>query len=132
MSEMHLTEPRLATDFAARVLERVDVIVARRRRIRRVVAGGVAIGFVAAATTILGTDLFPGSKTSTPRREPVYVETASDFEYPPARAGGPADALGYLLPDAAPLSRFAAEYSDATDNAGNGEDVLGDESEGLR
>ncbi len=131
MSEMHLTEPRLATGFAARVLERVDVIVARRRRIRSVVAGGVAIGFVAAAT-ILGTGLYPGSKTSTPQREPVYVETAAEFEYPPARAGAPADALGYLLPDAAPLSRFAAEYSDATDNAGGGEDVLGDESEDLR
>jgi hypothetical protein len=131
MSDMHVTEPRLATDFAARVLERVDVIVARRRRVRNVVAGGVAMGFVAAAT-ILGTGLFPGSKTSTPRQEPVYVETASDFEYPPARAGAPADALGYLLPDAAPLSRFAAEYSDATDNAGSGEDVLGDGSEDLR
>jgi hypothetical protein len=128
---MHLTEPHLATDFAARVLERVDVIVARRRRVQQFVAGGVAIGFVAAAT-ILGTDLFPGSKTSTPRREPVYVQTASDFEVPPARAGAPADALGYLLPDAAPLSRFAAEYSDATDNASSGDDVLGDESEDLR
>ena len=131
MSEMHLAEPRLATDFAARVLERVDVIVARRRRVRRVVAGGIAIGFVAAAA-ILGTDWFPGSKTAAPRREPVYVETASDFEFPPARAGGTADALGYLLPDAAPLSRFAAQYSDATDNAGSGEDVLGDGDEDLR
>ncbi|HWE06628.1 MAG TPA: hypothetical protein VG274_07960, partial [Rhizomicrobium sp.] len=115
-----------------RVLERVDAIVARRRRIRRVVAGGVAIGFVAAAMAILGTEVLPGSKTPAPRREPVYVETASDFEFPPARAGGPADALGYLLPDAAPLSRFAAEYSDATDNAGSGEDVLGDGNVDLR
>lgn len=131
MSDMHVTEPRLATDFAARVLARVDVIVARRRRVRSFVAGGVAVGFVAAAT-ILGTGSLPGSKTSTPQREAVYVETASDFEYPPARATAPTDALGYLLPDAAPLSRFAAEYSDATDNAGNGEDVLGDENDDLR
>lgn len=131
MSQIHLTEPRLATGFAARVLERVDVIVARRRRVWRVVAGGAVIGIVSAAT-ILGTGLFPGSRPSTPGREPVYVQTASDFEFPPPRAGGPADALGYLLPDAGPLSRFAAEYSDATDNAGSGEDVLGDEDEDLR
>ena len=131
MSDMPVTEPRLATDFAARVLARVDVIVARRRRVRSFVAGGAVIGLVAAAT-ILGTDLLPVSKTSTPQREPVHVETASDFEYAPARAAGPTDALGYLLPDAAPVSRFAAEYSDATDNASSGDDVLGDENEDLR
>jgi hypothetical protein len=124
--EMQLTGPRLPADFAIRVLERVDVVVAHRRRVRGVVAGGAGILCVAVAM-LLGTGLFPGSQTSAPRREPVYVASVQDFELPPARPAGQTDALSYLLPDAAPLSRFAAEYSDATDGAGSDEDVLGDE-----
>ena len=60
----------------------------------------------------------------------MSITTLEHF-YQEISANAP-DGLGYLLPDAAPLSRFAAEYSDATDNAGSGEDVLGDGSEDLR
>jgi hypothetical protein len=128
--ELHLIAPRLGPDFAKRVLERADVVVARRRQIRRMIAGSAAASVVAVAV-VSGADVFLTGRTPAPRREPVYV-AASDLEFPTARRDDQANALSYLFPDAAPLARFAVQYSDASDGAGTDEDVLADENRGLR
>jgi len=124
-NEMKQSEPRFRPDFAAQVLREADLLMMRRRRARRVLAGtGTAI--VAFIAIVSGGILLPLKETA-PRLEPVYVAGAAP---PAARQGDQSDPLLYLFPDAPPLAGFAAQYSDATDNDVSDGDPLVDQDDG--
>ncbi|HEY2445481.1 MAG TPA: hypothetical protein VGI20_07065 [Rhizomicrobium sp.] len=124
--QTHSTEAPLSAGFATRVLRKADVEIARRR-IRRIVAG--SMGVLAIAVISTGAALF--STRIAPPQGPVVAE-ASNLEGPAARADDRADPLDYLLPDAAPLAQFAVQYSDATDGAVAGDDILGEQDADFR
>ncbi|MGH6879082.1 MAG: hypothetical protein ACREHV_17115 [Rhizomicrobium sp.] len=120
MNPNEMPEPYLSPDFAARVLLRSDVLRARRRT---VVAGVAAASFAAiAAVAWTGFSRLPDASEA--RREPVTVTVAAAS---PANQAEEAAALSYLFPDAGPVARFAAQYSDATDNASDGTDLFADQ-----
>lgn len=106
--------PRLSPDFAARVVRRADAVRARRRRVRRALAGA-AIG--AAGAIAIGLSL-PSSHSP---RVPVQLsETAAvgstnaEWVLLPSSSDS-ANPLGYLFPEVAPLAGFVNRYSAVVD-----------------
>jgi hypothetical protein len=101
----------LRVDFAERVLERADLLIARRTLIGRAIAGVAVPAFASVAI------LSWMAMHDVP--QPPHRRAASDQV---ALADAPADiqsdetdALDDLFPDAAPVARFAAQYSDAAE-----------------
>ena len=119
MSTNDIAEPRFGPDFAARVLQAADIAVARRRGFRRTAAGAAAAALmltgVVAWTSLSGTpdEVRLG-------REPAYVIASTT----PAASNGQSDPLAYMFPDAAPVARFATQYSDESDDAAADSDML--------
>ena len=105
-------DPVLSLDFAERVLARADVLVARQRRIRRIGGGIVAAGFVSVA--VISWTAVSGMMQSPARHSGSAVIVASDSTE--LAQADDNDALSDLFPDAAPVARFATEYSAAADD----------------
>jgi hypothetical protein len=103
-------EPVLSADFAERVLARADVTIARRRVARRVMFGFVAFSLVSAG--VISWAAMSGSRQLIVP-QPAAQAVASLDATTEAQTDEP-DALSALFPDAAPVARFAVEYSDAT------------------
>lgn len=111
------TEPRLGPNFARGVLERADVIIARRRRIRQ--AAGVAGASIVAVLGLLVarsqmTDVkAPGTSPTeiTARADDATIESLAATERQ--------DALGFMFPDAVPVARFADSYADTMSGSNN-------------
>lgn len=115
-------DPILSADFAERVLARADVLVARRTRIRRVIAGGAVLSFATIAA--ISWAAMSGAWQPAQKSAPQSVALSSM----PARVqSSEPDPLSDLFPDAAPVARFAAEYSDAPE--GTDTTLLSDEDE---
>lgn len=115
-------------DFAARVLIAADRATARQRRLRwgaaTATASLVAVVFIAAPWR--GAPAVSSVRSTPPqivaRAEPdlsTFGSTAQDTQ---------TDPLGYMFPDAEPLSRFSAQYSSAT-SAGQDSGIFSEESE---
>lgn len=117
------SELLFSSDFAARILGEAKRIAARQARRRRLT------GFVAATGTLLALVVWMVAPTTSPKTGPVanLPRLAGVQEQIPADRNDEPDALGLLFPDAVPVARFAAQYSDADDSAG---DLLGDEDAG--
>jgi hypothetical protein len=119
------TEIVFSPDFAARVLGEADRIAARHRRQRRLAgsaaAAAASLAFVFLVFVPTGRP-HTGSKADVPRLVDMPLQASSD------RSDDP-DALGYLFPDAEPVARFAAQYSEQNDS-GSALDLLGDEDAG--
>jgi len=113
--DMFHEEPLLDQTFAARVLDRVDVQLLRRRQ-RRVTAAGFAIGCIVAAGVVIGVRA-PSGTESTPQASKALAFAQLDNR----ALARQADALGYMFPDAAPLANFDNTYFVA-DSAGG--DIL--------
>jgi len=99
--------PRLSADFAARVLQRVDVVRARRRQIWRVAAVCIVISFSAAAIGTYEVAPWPAQGGAAARTEPQLVAVDES-----ANQSGETGVLDFLFPDAAPVARFATQYSE--------------------
>jgi hypothetical protein len=118
-------EPLLGRDFAMRVLEAADRVVARRRRVRRV-AGASAV-FLGIAAIAVWLDFTSVSQGPAPDRKPVFASASPPRGYDlsagsAAERASPRDALSYFFPDAEPLARYAAE--DARDDTGGSAGAL--------
>jgi hypothetical protein len=118
-------EPLLGRDFAMRVLEAADHVVARRRRLRRTAgASAVCIGTAAIAVWFVFAGASQGPALD---RKPLFAAASPPPAYnvsagsPAGQASAP-DALSYFFPDAEPLARYAAE--DAGDDSGNSAGTL--------
>ncbi|MGH6890141.1 MAG: hypothetical protein ACREHF_13265 [Rhizomicrobium sp.] len=120
------TELFFSPDFAARVLGEADRIAARGLRRRRL--AGVAA--TAASLALLLWVFVPatGPDTHPAAGIPRFVDNGVQVSAAP---NGEPDALGYLFPDAEPVARFAAQYADANDSAGE-LDLLADADEGTQ
>lgn len=107
----------LSTDFAVRVLRQADRAIARRRAGLRGVAGAAAVSFllvgIISLSSLSGT---PGAL----RPEPSYVEPLKV----PTSSNDQMDPLAYMFPDATSVARFAAEYSDSSNDTGVDSDML--------
>lgn len=103
-------DPFLSADFAERVLARADVLVARRTRIRRVMAGTAVLSFAIIAA--ISWAVMSGAWQ--PAQQPVRQFAALSIAPAEIQFDEP-DALADFFPDAAPVARFATEYSDATE-----------------
>jgi hypothetical protein len=106
------SNPVLSEGFAERVLARADLVISQRRRVRRVMGGIAAAAFVSVA--VVSWIATPGLMQS-PAAHPKSGVVALGGSAEEAQADG-TDALSDLFPDAAPVARFATEYSDATDD----------------
>jgi hypothetical protein len=111
MNANETNNPVLRADFAERVLERADILIARRRLVGRTIAG-VAVPLLASVAILSWMAMY-----DVPRPQPVRAASNQI-----ALAGVQADtqsdetdALDDLFPDAAPVAQFATEYSDATE-----------------
>jgi hypothetical protein len=105
-------EPVLSADFAERVLARADVVIAGRRRVRHIVGGIAALGFVSFA--VVSWAMMSGMTQSPAMRggsQTIALAGAQDQ----AQTDEP-DALSDLFPDAASVASFASEY-DTSDDA---------------
>jgi hypothetical protein len=105
-------EPVLSADFAERVLARADVVIAGRRRVRHIVGGIAALGFVSIA--VVSWSMMSGMTPSPAMRggsQNIALAGAQDQ----AQTDEP-DALSDLFPDAASVASFASEY-DTSDDA---------------
>jgi hypothetical protein len=104
--EMHVEDLPFESDFAARVLDRADAIVARRRRTRWAIAPvAVAAGF--AAYTMWQMRPVPDAG-----RIPQEIASLD------AGAGSrisQMEPLDLLFPSAAPLARFSDDYAGGGD-----------------
>jgi hypothetical protein len=101
----------LGPNFAERVLDAADRLVARRRLRRTAGASVLCVGFAAAAVWF---DFSAAPKGPAQDRNPVFASAPSaqiDKEPvgSPAEPGSSADALSWFFPDAEPLARYAAE-----------------------
>jgi hypothetical protein len=117
-------EPHFGADFAARVLNEADRILAKRRRHRWAGLAGIA----GAGLAFLLWANFPIVRPDAPRT--VAMQRFDDL--PREALTGQTDqpeALDYLFPDAAPVARFAEQYSEA-DDASAATNLLGDEDDG--
>jgi hypothetical protein len=116
---MSALEPRFRPDFAACVLAEADAAIARRREVRRAVTAAAAVSLV-----LIGTISWASltGRPSEVRRRPETGSVAAAISLP--SSGEQTDALAYMFPDAAPVARFATEYSDATDNGSADRDML--------
>lgn len=137
-----LGEPRLSADFAARVLDRADAIRARRRRMQiatAAAAGALLVALIAGPRVApTPTREIPGAATASSGSGADFLadfnaergSSSGDFTSASGRAED-ADALTYLFPDAAPLARFADEYSGAAHGMEiEGESLSSDEATG--
>ena len=107
LNASEVTEPRLSTDFAARVLRRADVVRARRRQFGRIAAVCAVVSFSAAAIATYRIAPWHAQDGATARAEPQLIAV----ELPGTRSGE-TSVLDFLFPDAAPVARFAAQYSE--------------------
>jgi hypothetical protein len=103
-------DPVLSADFAERVLARADVVIKRRRLVRRLTGG--AAGFVFVSVAVLSWGMMSGMMRS-PASRPASQSVASSDANPTAQTDEQ-DALSDFFPDAGSVARFASEYSDAT------------------
>ncbi|HEX4080209.1 MAG TPA: hypothetical protein VHX61_15210 [Rhizomicrobium sp.] len=104
-----MTEPRLSADFASRVLRRADLLKARRRRTWRIATVGAVVSF---AAVVAAYEVVPSNApvATAARPGPLHVAASA-----PANQSGETDVLDFLFPDAAPVARFAAQYSEDED-----------------
>ena len=109
MNTMDMREPPLAADFAARVLDRADRIRNRQKRIRRTVGGLAAASCASFAVAWM---VFVGAPQAQ-RPGPAPLPAARVL---PAGETDEADALEDFFPDAGSVARFAAQYSEETDD----------------
>jgi hypothetical protein len=99
--------PVLSADFAERVMARADIVVAQRRRVRRVAGGFAVFAFVSvAAFSWVGMSRM--LQSTAPRQDSQFVALTD------TQADEP-DVLTDFFPDAASIARFETQYSDATD-----------------
>jgi hypothetical protein len=112
-------EPQLSPDFAMRVLEAAERLMAKRRRLRWTAASSVLCVGIAAIAVWL--DFTAASRGPAPEREPMVALAGAPqiFEGPRPNSSG---ALSYFFPDAGPLARYAAE--DAPDDSGGSAGAL--------
>jgi hypothetical protein len=99
-------------DFAARVLDRADDIVARRRSTRWTVGSGA----VAAALVVFV--MWRAQPSPDPEPVPQQIAGSEMSTLYAARVAemGPLD---FLFPDAAPLARFSQRYAGSGDATGD-------------
>lgn len=116
-------ELQLGPDFATRVLEAADRLVARQRRLRRVAVASVLCAAVAATAVWLELANVPQGPPQP--RNPMYASTrapglAGEMGAQVAERDSAPDALSWFFPDAEPLARYAAEDTgdDSGDSAG--------------
>jgi hypothetical protein len=109
-----MTEPRLSADFASRVLLRVDAVRGRQRQISRIAAVGAVVCFSAAAIATFQVAPWHAQGGAAVRPVPQLMDVEGS-----ADQSGDTGVLDFLFPDAAPVARFAAQYSDdeAADSA---------------
>ena len=105
------TEPQLAPDFAARVLDAADSLAARRRRWRVTGASVVCVGIAATAVWF---GQRPVPQSAAPGRVPVFASVSSRPGNVRIAAETSRNALSWMFPDAEPLARYADE--DTGDN----------------
>jgi hypothetical protein len=104
--------PRLGPDFAARVLQRVDILIARRRRTKQISVGTAAA--LALALAIVATTQFGAPGNSSSRAESAGTLDSRANWADVGSSDVTADStLAYLVPDAAPVDRFVEQYSAA-------------------
>ena len=117
--------PELSADFALRVLEKADRVIAQRQRAWRISAVG-ATGLSIVFAAVLGMRTFDGGSAIPPRA----AITVADAQPPGPDAGTQADALDDLFPDAAPVERFDRTYLSGTSRADDllAEDTADDDS----
>jgi len=119
MTNANLSLPELSEDFAVRVLQEADRVVAHRQRARRIFAAGAAtalLAFVAA----LGVRAFD---TGSPMPPPAVA--VADAQPAASDAVNQADALDDMFPDAAPVERFDRAYLSGASGA---DDVLAEDT----
>jgi len=107
------SNPVLSADFAERVLARADLVISKRRRVRRVAGGIAALAFASVAAVSW---IAMSGAVQAPISHPQSNSIARNSTMEEVQAEE-TDALADLFPDAAPVARFATEYSDATDEA---------------
>ena len=107
--------PELSADFALRVLEEADGVLARRQSVRRIFAAGTAGLSLVFATAVGVRAIDKGFPALPPRAIAV-----ADAQPVAPEAGNQADALDDLFPDAAPVVRFDRTYL----SGGSGADDL--------
>jgi hypothetical protein len=111
MNANETNNPVLRADFAERVLERADVLIARRRLIGRAIAG-VAVPAFASVAILSWMAMYDVSRQPPGRAASNQIALADSLaDTQPDET----DALGDLFPDAAPVAQFATEYSEAAD-----------------
>jgi hypothetical protein len=120
MNTTDTSEPVLGADFAARVLDQADRIRNRRKRIRRMMGGLAAASGVSFAVAWM---VFAGA----PQRQRPEPATLPAARVVAVAETGEADALDDFFPDAASVARFAAQYSDETNDEGQDADPLSEE-----
>ena len=135
-TETRLPEaPQLSPDFAARVIQRADIILARRRQARRVIAAAVTASVIA---VVIGLRVSPAPPRAHLAPLASYSESDPDFladfdtgwsSSSSAWSSGSSqdeqgDALNYLFPDAASLARFINQYSASTYGGSLDEETL--------
>lgn len=101
--------PELGADFAGRVLRTADGIVARRRG---AAAGAVSIALLALVSWVALTRAEGPPQPKGPNL--AAVDAPQDDR---------TAALAYLFPDAQPVARFAADYSDDADDTADSDSV---------
>ena len=114
----------LGSDFAERVLQAADRLIARRRLHRAAGASILCVGIAAAAVWL---DFSVGPKIPAGDRNPVFASAASPPTYKdtaggPVESGSSPDALSWFFPDAEPLTRYAA--ADSFDDSDTGASAL--------
>jgi hypothetical protein len=115
MTNDNSAPPELSADFAVRVLQEADRVIAHRQRAWRIFAAGTAavlLGF-AGALGVRAVDKAP----STP---PTVV---ADARPSALDAGNQADALDEMFPDAAPVERLDRTYL-----SGGADDLLAEDT----
>ncbi|HTT82006.1 MAG TPA: hypothetical protein VMF67_00845 [Rhizomicrobium sp.] len=116
-----MNEPVLSEDFADRVLKRADIVIAQRRRFYRAATEAAAL-FLVSMGVVSWIAISGASKAPEMRPGTQSVALLGNFTEAQTEE---TDALSDFFPDAGSVSRFAAEYSDATDESDT--DLLSDE-----
>ena len=126
-------EPQLSSDFAERVMLQATMIIARRRRMRRVAVGGVtSVLAVAAIFAVLQVTLGPSSTNPAARVQSVEYIASPDMEFTsPSTEYEQAGLLDFFFPNADAVARladgeFAQTYGgeDDTDGVISGRHIL--------
>lgn len=115
-------------DFAARVLLAADWTTAHRRRVRWI-GVTMAASIVAAVFVVAPWRGTPSVSSVRPAAWQIAANAEPDLStLGPTAASTQSDPLGYMFPDAEPLSRFSSQYASDT-TGGQDSGIFSDEVE---